>query len=325
MCEPGGVSETSGARALLAVAPVDYIAERTRLAKLAKANGDKAGAAFIQALKRPTVALWAVLAAADDADLVHDVLGATHDVAEVQASGHDSAGLAAASQVRRAAVDALADAAVASLARWSIDGAPRRQEARDIVDQLSRRPDLMATWLDGTLRDIPDAAVGFDAFSAVALAPQPERPTPTPVTVAAEKSSPPVDELADRRARADRDQVERDAETQRQRDRLDREQAEREHAEREHAERERVQREREAGEKAERAAQAEREALAKRERAAAEHRKDLAAERVRLAAHHLEEAQAAHQIAERLLATAQAEHATAEREHLNALARLEAL
>jgi hypothetical protein len=43
-------------RALLDVAPADYVAERTRVAKQVSATGDKALAAFIVGLKRPTTA-----------------------------------------------------------------------------------------------------------------------------------------------------------------------------------------------------------------------------------------------------------------------------
>jgi hypothetical protein len=294
MCEPGGVSsDTSGARALFAVAPADYVAERARLAKQAKADGDKTRAAFVLALKRPTVALWAVLAAADDDELVHDVVAATDDVADVQASGHDSAALATASQRRRTEVDALVDAAVAALARWSVDGAPRRQEIRDIVDQLSRRADLMSSWLDGTLRDLPEAAVGFEMFAAIDAAPRPQSPVPEPVD-RSKQSPPPVDELAVRR----------------ERDRSDREAREQET------------REQEAREQAEREAQAARE---KAEREEAEQRVRLAATLLRAAATQLDEARAAFKSAEQLVQTAEADHAAAVRSHVDAVAHLDAL
>jgi hypothetical protein len=302
MCEPGGVSsETSGARALFAVAPSDYVDERTKLAKQAKANGDKAGAAFIVALKRPAVALWAVLAAADDDELVHDAVAATTEVAEVQASGHDSAALATASQRRRASVDALVEAAVAALARWSVDAMSRRQEIRDIVDQLSRRADLTANWLDGTLRDLPEAAVGFDMFAAVDVTPRPQTSVAKPVDRAPENSAP-IDELAARRER-DRERIEREAIAASEQT----EQAEREAQEaREQKARERAERE-------------------KAERAEAEQRVRLAATLLRAASTQLDEARAAHQAAEQLLRTAEADHAAAERSHGEAIANLDAL
>ncbi len=55
------------ARALLQVAPDDYVAERSRLVKLARAEHDRAKVAFYQSLKRPNLSLWAVLAAGGDA------------------------------------------------------------------------------------------------------------------------------------------------------------------------------------------------------------------------------------------------------------------
>ena len=60
------VPTMSDARVLFRVAPDDYVTERTRLVKEARAAGDRALAKSYAALKRPNLSLWAVLAADDD-------------------------------------------------------------------------------------------------------------------------------------------------------------------------------------------------------------------------------------------------------------------
>jgi hypothetical protein len=158
------------ARALLRVAPDDYVAERTRLAKEARAAGDRALAKSYTELKRPNLSLWAVLAAADDADAVHLAVSTTTELGKVQIKGGTSAALSSASQRRRKAVEVLVDRAVEALAKWVPAAETRRGEIRDIVDQLSRQPDLAEAWIDGTLRDPPDEVLGFAAFADMPVA-----------------------------------------------------------------------------------------------------------------------------------------------------------
>ena len=153
------------ARALLQVAPDDYVAERTRLVKQARAEHDRALVGLYQALKRPNLSLWAVLAAGGDAAAVARIVTATTELAEIQAGGSDANGLATATQHRRKALEGLVDAAVTSLARWEPGAEARRAEIRGIIDQLSRHPDVVEAWIDGTLRDLPDDAWGFGAFA----------------------------------------------------------------------------------------------------------------------------------------------------------------
>src|SRR5690242_7163362 len=95
------------ARALLRVAPSDYVAERTRLEKAAKAAGDKEGAAALKALTKPNLPMWAVLAAGADENAVRFLLATTQELAATQAGGGKKDAVAAAVQHRRAAVDAV--------------------------------------------------------------------------------------------------------------------------------------------------------------------------------------------------------------------------
>lgn len=172
-------SEPDDARVLFDVAPDQYVAERTRLVKQAKAARDKDAAAFYQGLKRPSLSLWAVLVAAGDADAVRSVVAATTELGAVQAAGGAPAALSKATKQRRAQLEAMTDRAVAALTAAGEAGQPRRAEIRGLIDQLSRQPDTMESWIDGTLREVGDASLGFAAFTGIDVAvPARERPAP---------------------------------------------------------------------------------------------------------------------------------------------------
>ena len=195
-------------RALLQVAPGDYVAERTRLAKAARALGDKARAVSIQALKRPTLGWWAVIAAAaDDPQSVRDLFEATSNLAVLQSTAAASSEIAAATLHRKRSVDAIVQRSLAALLKWDLDADPRRQEIRDLIDQLSRHRDVETEWLDGSLRELPTVASGFDAFAHLEISPRSrvERsPEPT-------RPSPPIDELAVRREAAKQEAAKHEA------------------------------------------------------------------------------------------------------------------
>jgi hypothetical protein len=164
-------TDAPNARMLLQVAPDQYVAERSRLVKEARAEGDRARAAFYQSLKHPNLSLWAVLAAGADADAVRGIVTATTELAKVQAGGSDSGALSAATKQRRKALEALVDRAVAALAHWERGAEARRAEIRSVIDQLSRHADVVEGWIDGTLRDLPDDAWGFGAFADMEVKP----------------------------------------------------------------------------------------------------------------------------------------------------------
>ena len=175
-------ADSTGARVLLGQPPDDYVGERTRLVKLARDDGDRARATFLQSLKRPNLALWAVLAAGDDGEAVQALMAATTELAEVQAGGARAAALSTATRYRRVTLEALVDRAVAALARSVPSAEARRGEIRDIIDQLSRHPELADTWIDGTLRDLPEEEFGFGAFTGMpdTIEHTPARRTPAP-------------------------------------------------------------------------------------------------------------------------------------------------
>jgi hypothetical protein len=168
------------ARPLLDAGPAGFTTARDAASRALRAAGDRAGAAAVKALRKPAVALWAVLAAGADEAAARDVVAATEELATVQAAASDRARLAEATARRRAAVDRVTETAVAALAGHEGSAAARRRdEIRTLADRVSRRADLLPAWLDATLRDIPDDAVGFGAFAGIDLAPPVgERPAP---------------------------------------------------------------------------------------------------------------------------------------------------
>jgi hypothetical protein len=176
----GMATDSADARVLLRVAPDEYVAERARLVKQARAEGDRTRADFYRSLKHPNLSLWAVLAAGDDVEAVHGVVTATAELAKIQAGGSDSAALSTATKNRRTELEALVDRAVSALARWERGAEARRAEIRGMVDQLSRHADVVEGWIDATLRDLPDDAWGFGAFADVEVTAGNQPATPRP-------------------------------------------------------------------------------------------------------------------------------------------------
>lgn len=166
------------ARHLLTDGPDGYVPARTASVKAAKAAKDKPLAAELQALSKPTAALWAVLAAADDAALVRDAVSATSQLATVQAAG-DRTAIVAATKHRKELVERVIAAAVTDAGRWGDVPGPRKDEIRRIVERLTRAPEAVDAWVEATLRTLPDDAGGFSAFADMTLAPPPPRDRPT--------------------------------------------------------------------------------------------------------------------------------------------------
>ena len=196
------------ARVLLEVAPDQYVTERTRLVKQARADRDKDRASFYQSLKRPPVALWAALVASD-ADVVQSILDVTTELGTTQAGGSNASSLAAATKRRRTTLEGFVDRAVNALSIFDTAADKRRPEIRALVDQLSRHPELADAWIDGTLRDLPDEQFGFGAFSDVVLPVREQNPAPPKATTKAlRRAAEPPEEVrdlaAERAARAER-------------------------------------------------------------------------------------------------------------------------
>jgi hypothetical protein len=165
------------ARELLDAGPDGYTSARDAEVRRRRAERDREGAAALKALGKPSLALWAVLAAARDPRLPKEVVTATSALADTQGSavrGEGAEQIAAAATARRRALDAIVDAAVGALgAHGKAVTVGHRAEISGIIDRVSRHPELLDDWVDGTLRDIP-TDVGFDAFAS--MTPEPRSP-----------------------------------------------------------------------------------------------------------------------------------------------------
>jgi hypothetical protein len=190
------------ARALLDAGPDGYTAARDAEVRRLRSERDRDAAATVKALTKPSLALWAVLAAAGDAKLARDVVATTTALADTQGAAvrGKPEQISRASAARRNALEAVSDAAIAALAAHDkAVTAVHRAEIRTIIDRVSRHPELLDEWLDATLRDVPGDA-GFDAFAAITPAP----PRPRTETAAAPLPRVAADDGgARRRAKAD--------------------------------------------------------------------------------------------------------------------------
>ncbi len=105
--------------ALYATVPEDFIAERNELAARLKDGGDPEGARLVKALRRPTVAAWAVDALArEHARDLEALIRAGEDLASAQrqaAAGEGAERLREATEARRALTDGLVRAAAEAL------------------------------------------------------------------------------------------------------------------------------------------------------------------------------------------------------------------
>ncbi|MCX6521595.1 MAG: hypothetical protein NTZ21_13115 [Actinobacteria bacterium] len=165
-------------RVLFQASPAAYVEARSTLAKQVRSVGDKELAKLVQGLKRPTLAMWAVVAAADDAESVRGLVDSTEALAAAQGSGDREATVSATAR-RRGALEGVVRAAVERLAPWEPSAEARRAEIRTIVDQLSRHGELLDPWIDGTLRELPEAdAFGFAAFTGMEAPAPRKEPAP---------------------------------------------------------------------------------------------------------------------------------------------------
>ena len=196
--------DTPDARVLLQASPDDYVAERTRLVKEARADKNRTLASFYQSLKRPSLSLWAVLAVGGDAEAVDDVVKATSELGDTQASRGTAGALSAATKTRRKALERLVDKAVAALGKSDGGAEARRAEIRSIIDQLSRHPELIDSWTDGTLRELPEDDFGFGAFADMEVPDQSEPTAPADRKKSSRAADEPSKPRADGAAKAAR-------------------------------------------------------------------------------------------------------------------------
>ena len=119
----------------------DFVARRDALVKQLKVEGDKAGAAAVKALRKPSAVAWAVNNVARRAPReVAALVAAGHDVRAAQAravQGKDDGGLRSSTRAWREKVRALGDRAAAVVGEQYRDDAAAAFEAASVDDELA--------------------------------------------------------------------------------------------------------------------------------------------------------------------------------------------
>ncbi len=188
-----------GIAGLFGLPPEEFIAARDQLARQLKADGDAAGAKRVSALRRPTVAAWAVNhAARERPELVRELLEAgdrLHQAQRRALSGLRGGGLREAGAERRAAVDRLAAVAAEALERSGSSPDPHRDAISSTLQAASVDGAAAAALRAGTLSKELAVPSGFGDAGGLSLV------QPLPSEAAEPKAKP---EPAERRGRGGR-------------------------------------------------------------------------------------------------------------------------
>ena len=191
--------------ALYAADPDGFVAARQALSKRLKAEGDKAGAAEVAALRRPTAAAWAVnqlarrhgdevaglVALGDDLRQAHERL--------LAGARDDSTGTAG--RRRREAIADLVDRAAAILTESGRAADAHRDAISATLDAASLDPAAGAEVVAGRLSKELEPPSGFGELDWPAAPAATRRPPPTKAASPKEKAGPaPADEQAERAA-----------------------------------------------------------------------------------------------------------------------------
>jgi DNA repair exonuclease SbcCD ATPase subunit len=213
---PDGLDEVT--QELYGLDPKDFVAARNDLAKRLRSEKQRALAAEVAKLRRPSPAAWAVnqLAREHRSDLEELVrLGEQLRAAQDEAlSGAASVDLRAAGRARREAVSRLAGMAEALLDQRGGGGAAHAGEVAATLEAASLDEDAAAEVLEGRLTEELRPPSGFGVFDVPDVAPPKPRvkpvaaPRPDEVEEAADTEEP---EESDRRARQEAETAVADA------------------------------------------------------------------------------------------------------------------
>lgn len=158
--------------ALFSLSPDAFTEARDELAKELRAAGDKDGAAEVKALRRPTLAAWALnQLARQDRDGLQRLREAGEALAREQRramSGLDHSGLRAAQQARRQVTDELLDRALGLLRDSGVAPDPHVDALRGAFDAVVLDAGSGQSLLEGRLSRPPTPPSGFGALSALA-------------------------------------------------------------------------------------------------------------------------------------------------------------
>jgi hypothetical protein len=191
--------------ALFALDPSEFTAARDAEAKALRAAGRADDAAYVKALRKPTVAAWAlnqVVRAQPDA--IDELLALSADlrVEQESALAGDAAKFRRLLDRRRELERGLVNAAVDLLAESSGNAEQSRGELTSTLGAAAVDDEVAETVRRGRLERVVAAPSGFDLLAGLDLPPAPPRArrAPEPTKPAA---APPVDELATKRAAAE--------------------------------------------------------------------------------------------------------------------------
>ena len=167
---------------LYTLAPEDFTAARNALVKHLRAEGRRADADAVKALRRPTVAAWAVnQTVRRHRDAVEELIAAGSELSAAQRralSGVKGAGLREAAGARRERLDAVWRLAAAVLSDAGVDAGVHRQAVTDTFEAASADPDAAEQVRAARLsRELP-APAGFGAVSGFALVSEPAEQPP---------------------------------------------------------------------------------------------------------------------------------------------------
>ncbi len=202
---------------LFALDPSEFIAARDSEAKELRAAGQGDDAAVVKALKRPTVAAWAlnqVVRAQPDA--IDEFLSLSDELrAEQEAAlSGDATKFRRLLDRRRELERGLVNAAVDLLAESSSNAEQSRAELTGTLGAAAVDDDVAELVRRGRLERVVAAPSGFDLLAGLALPPAPKPDRPTKRSSAKAAAPLPVDELAVKRksAEAAREKARADAE-----------------------------------------------------------------------------------------------------------------
>jgi hypothetical protein len=163
------MSDAHDLEGLFALPPGEFVAARDRLVRQLRAEQRRDDAAAVKALRRPTVAVWALnqLARREPAQL-GELLDAAESLREAQARAVSGAGGPLRDATRRFGelVESLADRANAIVVGSAVASDGRRDEIagalRTAAADQGARDDLR----HGRMTQLPDLAAGLDMWSA---------------------------------------------------------------------------------------------------------------------------------------------------------------
>jgi hypothetical protein len=196
--------------ALFALPPEEFTSARDALAKRLKDGGDADAAKEVKALRRPTVAAWALnrLVREDSgADALIELANELRKAQRGALSGLRGQALREGIKRRRAVVDGLTDRAVELLEAEGRGGASHREAIAKTLDAATADPDLAETVRAGRLERELDRPSGFGDVSGLVVLPSSRDEPPGEGEPKAAPKRAPREDPRVRRVRGQRDEA----------------------------------------------------------------------------------------------------------------------